>query len=167
MDEGSVEERITALLAQRHGSDWGTGRPLERRDFLHGFGNYSGALLYSALFVPELIEVEGCVFLWKLGPGACDWPDLVERAKAARAESPEKLKRLVDSLNWVELPFLFFDPGDSDEEEDALAEVLAQAWRARLEDLLPDRRFVVRIMGPEETGGTLGLGFEMVLQAAA
>jgi hypothetical protein len=44
--------------------------------------------------------------------------------------------------------------------------VLAQAWPARLEDPFPDRLFVVWIMGPEETGGTLGLGFEMVLGAA-
>lgn len=55
----------------------------------------------------------------------------------------------------------------SREEEDALAEVLVQAWRARLKDLLPDRRFVVRVMSPEEAGGTLGLGFEMVLDTAA
>lgn len=96
-------------------------------------------------------------------------PELIEvaaRVRAARAEAPERLKRLADGSSWVEPPCLLDVPGSSDEEEGASAGVRVQAWRARLKDLFPDRRSMARTMGPEETGGTLGLGFQMVLDAA-
>lgn len=170
MDDSGVEARITALLAQRHGPGWGS-EPWDRRsEYLDGFGSVGGALLYSALFVPELIEVEGCVFLRDVGWKGIGWDEVAAEVRAARAESAERLKSLVDGFNWVELPYLFASRSDSDEEdeeEEALAEVLVQAWRARLKDLFPGRRFVVRVLGPKETGGTLGLGFEMVLDEAA
>ncbi|MBD0274579.1 MAG: hypothetical protein ICV73_21945 [Acetobacteraceae bacterium] len=159
MDDSGVEARITALLTRRHGQGWGT-EPCDRRSgFLHGFGSVGDALLHSALFVPELIEVEGCVFLKDVGWKGVGWDEVGAGVRAARAEAPEKLKWYVDSFNWVELPYLFNDREGSNEEADALAEVLAQAWRARLQGLFPDRRFAVRVTGTEETGHTRGLGF--------
>lgn len=166
MEEDSVEERIAALPARRRGPGWGTGPWHRRSGYLDGFGSAGGALLYPALFVPELIEVDGCVFLEDVGWKGVGWDEAAAGVGAARAESPERSKRHVDSFSWIESPYLFSDSEGPDEEEDALAGVLGRARRPRLEDLFPDRRFVVRPMGAEETGGTLGLGFEMVLDAA-
>lgn len=167
MDGNNVEGRLTALLTRRYGP--GTGAiPWEWSDYLHCFGGLEGALLYAALFVPALIEVEGCVFLKALGvKPAGGWEEVAAGARAARAESPQRLKRYVDSFNWIELPHLFSDWDASEVEAEALAEVLAQAWRGRLKDLFPGRRFDVRVLAPEETGYALGLGFEMVLDPAA
>lgn len=166
MDEGGVGKRITALLAQRHGPGWGAEPWDLRSEYLHGFGNVGGALLYSALFVPELIEVGGHVLLRDVGHKGLAWGEVAAGVRAARAESPERLKSYVDSFNWVELPCLFSDREGSDEEAHSLAEVLAQAWRARLKDLFPDRRFVVWTKSPEETGHVVELGFGIVLEAA-
>ena len=152
MDEGGVEARITALLARRHGPGWGTDPWDRRSEYQDGFGSVSGALLHSALFVPELIEVEGFVFLKDVGSKGVGWDEVAAGVRAARAESPERLKRYVDSFNWVELPYLSNDRDGFDDEADALAEVLVQAWRGRLKDLFPDRRFAVWIKSPEETG---------------
>lgn len=160
MAEGFERRHVLALLEQRYG---GGDRPAERwnpADFLHGFGTVSGALLYAALFVPEFVEVEGCVFLKDLGvqpPGGRE--ALVRRVREARAASPGVLRAFLESCNWVEIPHLFSDCVGSDEEYDALAALTVEAWRARLLDQFPDRRFVVRTISPEESGSVVGVGF--------
>jgi hypothetical protein len=166
MDGDDLGERLTALLTRRYGASTGAV-PWGSADCLHCFGGSAGALLYAALFVPELVEVEGCVFLKDLGvKPAGGWDEVAAGTRAARAESPERLRRYVDSFNWVELPHLFASRDGSDGEDELLAEVLAQAWRGRLKDLFPDRRFKVRVIPAEETGYALVLGFEMVGDAA-
>jgi hypothetical protein len=56
-----------ALVRQHHRKDDWPPDEWDGADFLHCFGSVEGALLYAALFVPELIEIEGCVFLKDLG----------------------------------------------------------------------------------------------------
>lgn len=162
MTDDSVEARITESLRCHHGAGLGTV-PWDRVDYLHAFGNVRGALLYSTLFVPELIEVEGCVFLKDIGiypPGG--WEEVAARIRVARKTSPEALKELVDSCNWVEVPYLFSDRSGSTEEDEALAQVIVQAWRARLKDRFPDRCFAVHVLDSLWTGdpGVVGVGFE-------
>jgi hypothetical protein len=82
-----------------------------------------------------------------------------QRIKQARTESPDTLRRFLESCNWVEVPFLFSNRSDNGDGSTTLAAVIAEAWRARLHDKCPDRRFKVRIISPKETGGWIGVGF--------
>src|SRR5712671_3849233 len=92
------------------------------------------------------------------------WAEVAATIKRARETSTDALKRRVDSSNWVEVPYLVTDTSATSEEEiEVLAEVIAQAWRARLRDCFPDRRFTVRIFDPAETGSVIGIGFEQDL----
>ena len=65
-------------------------------------------------------------------------------------------------FNLTEIPADLFGKraGDTSEEEDHwLAERLAEMWRARLQLLYPNRKFVVEILEPEDTGGEVGVIF--------
>jgi hypothetical protein len=150
---------IASLLGDTAGQDRGVAN-WTRGDFLHGFGSMRGALIHSVLFAPTFVEVEGCVFLAGLGI-APDGPsgELAARVRAARATSARDLADLVDSANWLEVAYLFADHRGSDEEEAALAHLIADAWRTRLRGLYPQRRFDVRILPSSETGSVLGVGF--------
>jgi hypothetical protein len=153
-----ASEDITALLRARYDQDGGTD-VWHRADFLHGFGSVRAALLHSALFLPELVEVDGLVFLKTFFPGVWDEAKLAAEVRARRA-SPDELLQFMRGFNWVEVPYLFADRSGSDEEDAALARLMAEAWRARLKDLFPKRRFDVRLLSPEETGSVIGVGFE-------
>jgi hypothetical protein len=160
MADGNLGERVTALLAARYGDGNGI-EPWERADYLHAHGNFSDALLYSVLFVPEFIEVEGCVFLKEIGVEPQGGKkELAAGIHQARARSTEALKRYVDSFNWVEVPYLINNQTASDAEIEVLAELIMQTWLARLNDAFPDRRFTVRILDPATTGSVIGIGFE-------
>jgi hypothetical protein len=149
-----------ALVRQHHRKDDWPPDEWDGADFLHCFGSVEGALLYAALFVPELIEIEGCVFLKDLGAKpAGGVASLAEQIKHARTESPGTLRRFLESCNWVEVPFLFSNHSDNGDGSPTLAAVIVEVWRARLYDKYPDRRFKVRIISPEETGGWIGVGF--------
>ena len=164
MTRDSIGQRVTALLKVRYGPGNGT-EPWDRADYLHAFGNVRDALLYSTLFVPDFVEVEGCVFLKEMGvEPEGGWAEVAAAIRRARETSTDALKRCVDSFNWVEVPYLVGATSAAPEEEiEVLAEVIAQAWRARLHDCFPDRRFTVRIFDPAETGSVIGIGFEQDL----
>jgi hypothetical protein len=164
MSSATVGEEITSLLRAALG-DGGGSIPFDRSDYLHAFGNVRDALLYSALFTPELVDVEGFVFLKELGvlPQG-EWPEVTAGIRAARETSLETLKRYIGSFNWVEVPYLFADGRGSDQDGEVLAQVVAQAWRARLQDQFPDRRFIVRILSPAETGSVVGVSFEQLIE---
>jgi hypothetical protein len=51
------------------------------------------------------------------------------------------------------------DRHGSEEEEAALAHLIADAWRVRLRGLYPQRRFDVLVLPSSETGGALAVGF--------
>lgn len=156
---GSLERRLPARLKRHYGQgDWPPDE-WEPADFLHCFGTVPGALLYAVLLVPEFIEVEGCVFLKDLGvrpPGG--WGVVARRVRQARAASPEALRAFVESCNWVEIPYLFADRAGGDEDCAALAALTVEAWRARLLDRFPGRRFEVGVIGPEESGSVVAVG---------
>lgn len=118
-------------------------------------GSVEEALLYTALFVPEFIEVDGSVLL-------CLQLDSAEQFRTAKQKNDVPLAELEESFNWVEIPFLFVDEKSSDEHDRLLAEVVAEAWRGRLKHLFPERRFIVELMLPEKTGTVLSVGFREI-----
>ena len=133
----------------------------DRLDLVYGYGSVGQALLHSVLFVPGFVEIEGEVFLDELRIGDGNDAKLAEEVRALRHDR-QALDRMVQSYNWIEVAYQFRDRSCTDDEEVLLAELMAEAWRARLEHLFPDRRFVVRLIDPAETGSIIGLGFEEV-----
>ena len=83
-----------------------------------------------------------------------------KRVRSARGQSPETLRRCVRSYNWIELPYVFQDVSGTEEEYAGLAVVLVEAWQARLQRAYPNRRFVIRVLSPAETGSVFGIGIE-------
>lgn len=163
--EPSPLDALLTYLRQRR-ADMASTEPWDGYDFTYNDANVPTALLYAHLFMPEFVELEGQVFLRdNLHPHKI--AELKAAIAEAAARSPADLKRLVDSYNWVMVILLFAACSSSDDavcgsdaEVRLLAELLADVWRARLRARFPDRRFVVRLMEPAETGDDLGLGFE-------
>ena len=59
MDTNKSTKVILQLLEHRFGQN----PNFSLDDYLHAFGNEHDALLYSTLFLPEIVEIEGSVFL--------------------------------------------------------------------------------------------------------
>ncbi len=130
-------------------------------DYLFACGNIAGALLYSILFVPNFCVIDDRVYL----------EDGIDREKIKLPEVSDDPTRSLDDLqesyNWRDLYDYLgrLDPPRSDDDDGAegehmmLAESVAEAWRARLAMLYPDRKFLVRAIPAEETGYGPGVGF--------
>lgn len=157
------DDRILALLHERYAGQGYDLTNWDRGDFVHAFGTPAAAILHSALFMPAFVEIGSHVFLNGIGSDLRLDPSLAENLVAAKRESEEQLRSTLSSYNWVEVTYLFGGSRpETDEEERLLADLMAEAWRARLALLFPERRFVVRVMEPEETGDSLGVGFEEI-----
>jgi hypothetical protein len=126
-------------------------------DYLHAFGRASEALLYSALFLPDLMEVDGSILLTRGLPHDDRRRDFL----AAKRQGNEDLSELEASFNFVEVGYLFGPHGRdiSDEEDELLARRIAEAWRGCLKVRYPERKCAVRALSPEETGSTVGVCF--------
>src|SRR5690348_9392367 len=144
--EPPVTNAITTFLRsmysqQRDVTNW------TRKDFLFAFGSVRQALLHSLLFAPTFVEVEGHVLLADF---LLDDPDgLDEIAKKIRSSPHEpdlNAVQLVDSCNWVEIPYLFLNSDEASEEDTLLATLVINAWETRLKGLFPQRVFEVRLL---------------------
>ena len=158
-DDTELAIDITSLLRSAYsaGSDLANW---DRGDFLHERGSTLGALTYSVLFAPAFVEIEGFVFITNLTPEpAGGLEEIAAQLRAARAKSDEDLRNLLASYNWMEVPYLFANNRGSDPEVSTLARAIADAWRARLRGLYPDRHFEVRVLPASETGHVVGVGF--------
>ena len=144
-------EAILTALRKRFRSDGHV--PHDEMDMLHETGKAPEALLYSLLFVPTLFIVDNSVLLMH---GVDDAERHFLEAKKA---SGMPLERLEASINRVEVPFLFFDRDLDDDEERLLAEQIAEAWRGALAVFCPERRFMVKVIPPEENGDVTAVEF--------
>ena len=115
--------------------------------YMHDHGSAADALLYATLFVPKFVEIEGTVYIDR------DDPELeqgIRGAKAAGRVIPEEDFEH-GSWNYLEIPYAFGDRKGSDEDDELLANFVAEAWRARLHYRFAPRKFEVRVLPPEET----------------
>lgn len=102
--------------------------------------------------MPELVEIQGNVLL--------SWH--ADTAAEAIATSHDK-KDTVASFNWIEVGYIFENRTSIDDHGDSiLAEAIRESWEAHLLRLYPERRFDVRVLTPEETGSTVGVGFREI-----
>ncbi|MEP0707177.1 MAG: hypothetical protein ABJL17_00990 [Parvibaculum sp.] len=145
-----MENPAIQLLRQRFSPQEGTV-PHDAFDYIHEFGRAVMALLHSPLFLPDFAEVEGRVVVTSRFPR-------VDGHQPPDAGNPD----LLGDGAWTEVGYLFADRSSSDEEDRMLAELMAEAWRGRLAYLFPGRKFVVRVLEPEETGDSIGVEFEEI-----
>jgi hypothetical protein len=144
-------EAILTALRKRFRSEGHV--PHDEMDMLHETGKAPEALLYSLLFVPTLFIVDDSVLLMH---GVDDAERHFLEGKKA---SGMPLERLEASINRVEIPFLFVDRDLDDDGERLLAEQIAEAWRGALAVFCPERRFMVKVIPPEENGDVTAVEF--------
>ena len=130
------------------------------KDLVHQYGDMISALLYSTIFFPEFIEVDGSILLKN------NVSDVETRFRSGGAELNLSLAESEASFNSIEVAYLFSnrrsaidDTDCSDAIEQKLAKIIADAWRCRLEDLYPSRIFSVSVLTPEESGSVYSVEF--------
>lgn len=126
-------------------------------DFLHAHGSPLDALFYSRLFWPEFVDINGMVFLKETIEDDDDKDRLDEALKHYDGDKT----KTEQSFNTTEIPFLFGKNSEeiTDEEDLALAERLAEMWQYKLQNIYPNRRFIVQILSEEETGDAIAVSF--------
>ncbi len=134
-------------------------------DFVWRRGSVLDALMYSFLFWPELVEYQNMIFVNAQRKGRSKPEPEQIRAALVKMRNPWRVE---ESFNLFELPYdLFGNAGDTtDEQVEFLAVRLAELWRAKLAKDFPNRRFEVKVLSPEETGGDLGITFYQVANPA-
>jgi hypothetical protein len=124
-------------------------------DFLYCFGNATEAILYSTLFLPDIEEFCGRVVL----SVPISDPEGRKRFVSAVESEDADREEMVASFNWIEVGYVFSKRRSTDEEDEVLATLIAESWRNLLKGRYPERQFIVRVIPPEETGSTVGVGF--------
>lgn len=126
-------------------------------DVLHAHGSGIDALMYGALFWPELMEYRGMVVR------ALEWrdDDQLQRLDATLERHGGDTQQAEQSVNWIDVAELFGPRKleSSDDDDLALARLLREMWDARLATAFPDRTFSVEILSNEDTGGGPGVSF--------
>ncbi len=134
-----------------------TEKAFDVLDVLHARGSGIDALMYGALFWPELKEYRGMVVR------ALEWgdDDQLQRLDATLERHRGDRQLAEQSVNWIDVAELFGPRKleSSDDDDLALARLLREVWAARLADAFPDRTFAVEILGSDETGGGPGVSF--------
>jgi len=132
-------------------------RPITLLDWLYSMGKASEALLYSILFMPELLIIENSVLLaWSVSQKSEK-----ERFLDSLADESKDIQTLEASFNFIEVGYLFDGAGrdTSDEEDELLANLICKAWSGWLRASFPERKFQVEVLSEEDTGSTVGLHF--------
>ena len=147
------DEALVQSLRRRFSDRDTTGfRPL---DFVYALGSPRDALLHSALFWPELLEVEGAILL----RATVEDDDELARVRAVvRERGPVETERRFNLWEFSDL----FGHGLADiddDEAELLMTRLAEIWRCRLHAQFPGRRFAVQVLAPEDTGGDIAILF--------
>ncbi len=128
----------------------------EEFDFLFSYGKLKDALLYSVLFMPDLIEIDSCILL----KDRLQNEEILRKFKKEIEENPENKGAIEFNYNWIEIGYLFStDPNFTEEYEKLLALKIRHSWTGWLTFNYPERKFIVKILTPDETGSTFGVGF--------
>jgi hypothetical protein len=152
----ATNDALLQILRRRHPDRDTTGFGLF--DFIHALGSPIDALLYSALFWPEFLEIDGAIV-------ASD--TIEEEADLARLRASVHERGVVETekrFNLREFSGLFGNglAEIDDDQAQVLLGRLAEMWRCRLAARLPERRFAVEVWSPDETGGDLGVVFYQI-----
>lgn len=111
-------------------------------DFVGALGSIGNALLYSRLFWPEFIEVDGVVFL-KDFVDDLGGPDAIRKMRVdLRGE--QSIEKSVNNFD-VNLSFPNHPEENAEGDDLLLANQLANMWSLRLQQLYTHRRFHVEV----------------------
>ena len=153
-DATALDEEALIRTLQRRFSDRDT-TGFRLRDFIYAEGSPVDALLYSSLFWPELLEVDGAILL----RATVEDDDGLARIRAVvRERGPVETERRFNLWDFSDL----FGNGladINDDEAELLMTRLAEMWRCRLHAQFPDRRFALEVLTPEDTGGDIAILF--------
>jgi hypothetical protein len=146
------EALIRTLRARLSGQDTTGFRLL---DFVHAASSPVDALLYSSIFWPELVEVDGAILLRAA---------IEDDGELARVRAVVRERGAVEAerrFNLWEFSDLFGGGlGDIDDDQaELLMTRLAEMWRCRLQAQFPGRRFALEVVAPEGTGGDIAILF--------
>ena len=121
-------------------------------DFVSALGSVSGALLYSRLFLPEFVEVDGMILLKESieDAGGSEGAKDLYRQYGSKGKVEQALNAFYINLNFPN-HLNTNAPGD----DRLLAEQLAVTWSLRLRQLYPDRAFIVRQFEEDGEAGVL------------
>lgn len=149
LDEEALIRRLQRRFSDRDTTDF------RLLDFIYAEGSPVDALLYSSLFRPELLEVDGAILL----RATVEDDDELARVRAVvRERGPAETER---RFNLWEFSDLFgnrlADIGD--DEAELLMTRLAEMWRCRLHARFPGRRFALEVLAPEDIGGDIAILF--------
>jgi hypothetical protein len=117
------------------------------------------ALLYSTIFFPDFIEVDGSIILRD------NVHDAENQFRSGKAEAQMTLAALEAAFNSVEVGYIFSTRPISDSDTDTsplerkLAEIIAYSWKLKLKDLYPSRVFSVSVLTAEESGSVISVEF--------
>ena len=147
------EEALIRTLRRRFSDRDTTG--FRVLDFIYAAGSPVDALLYSSLFWPELLEVDGAILLRATVE---DDEDLARIRTLVRELGPVEAER---RFNLWEFSDLFGNGLDDigDDEAELLMTRIAEMWRCRLHTRFPGRRFAVELLASEDTGGDIAIVF--------
>ncbi len=126
-------------------------------DFVGALGSVGNALLYSRLFWPEFIEVDGMVFL-KDFVDDLGGPEGIRKMR----DDPGRGQSVQESINNFDVNLSFPNHPEENAEGDdlLLANQLAKMWSLRLQQLYPHRSFQVE--ANEDDGSPCVRFFEVV-----
>jgi hypothetical protein len=160
MTSASIHDRLLAMLGEVF-PDTFPGQELGLDGlwaYVRARGSEPYALVYAQLFCPRFVEVDGSVLLdgpIKVSDDlAADFRD----AKAVRGS----VAKAEESINWIEVPYLFNDRSGPDEGSLLLGQFIAELWRARLNDLYAPRKFEAAALSPEETNDVVHVRFREI-----
>ncbi|THJ24624.1 MAG: hypothetical protein CAF45_005485 [Nitrospira sp. CG24E] len=116
--------------------------------------------IYSQLFWPEFVEIDGMVFLQDTIEDSEDRKRLNEALLRYRGDKT----KAEQAFNLVEIPSLFGKSSleTTDQEDVFLADRLIEMWRCRLKIVFPNREFLIRMVSAKETGGELAVMFHTI-----
>ena len=126
-------------------------------DFVYKYGSPVSALLHSAIFWPELMELDGMVFL------ASEIETDNEKLNVRKALMKNKGDRTkVEKIfNLIEVEYLFSNQSENIpwDKITELAQRLARMWKARLHEGFPSREFVVNVIEEDSEEHDLAIVF--------
>ena len=126
-------------------------------DLVGALGSVGNALLYSRLFWPEFIEVDGMVFLKDFADDL-GGPDGIRKMRSDLG-GEQSIEKSVNNFD-VNLSFPNHPEENAEGDDLLLANQLAKMWSLRLQQLYTTRRFRVEVN--EDNGSPCVYFFEEV-----
>jgi hypothetical protein len=133
-------------------ADWNAGAGITLEQWISGVGRFDHALGYAAIFWPNFVQYEGCVF--RSSPDRAVYQEWLENmaGDCARVEA---------MMNHVHLADLFI--GSDYQPSKALlvrlGQIIEEMWSCKLAQDFPSKRFEIRFISDTENLTDLALTF--------